>query len=385
MASFEYDKLRQKYEEFANPVAQILVNGKDVVQNKYGFSISDIEVEMTSGFEAAIATFWIYGCYDKQASTFRFDDLKKYIFMGSSVIINLGYGIALREIFRGFISRVSFSFHEGEDAVPGVEITAMDVKGIMMAGNYSKQLKASSFSDGAKEILQNTAYTKLQSNEIITKLDITDTPDKKAGGGTSQGDKATDKTVEMVCESDYEFVVKAAKKFNYEFFSIGGTIYFRKAKNNKEILIEAGPGDGLRQFDIGYDLTGLVEKVEVRGMDVGKSKKISASKKLKNKVSQGNKAKPLLSKSQKVYLDPTISSQEEAGYRAEYLMEDISYRLGTLEAEFIGLPELTPGRFMKIKGLGTAASNTFYLATVRHIMDSERGYVTKVVGKTASV
>ena len=385
MASFEYDKLRQKYEEFANPVAQILVNGKDVVQNKYGFSISDIEVEMTSGFEAAIATFWIYGCYDKQASTFRFDDLKKYIFMGSSVIINLGYGIALREIFRGFISRVSFSFHEGEDAVPGVEITAMDVKGIMMAGNYSKQLKASSFSDGVKEILQNTAYTKLQSNEIITKLDITDTPDKKAGGGTSQGDKATDKTVEMVCESDYEFVVKAAKKFNYEFFSIGGTVYFRKAKNNKEILIEAGPGDGLRQFDIGYDLTGLVEKVEVRGMDVGKSKKISASKKLKNKVSQGNKAKPLLSKSQKVYLDPTISSQEEAGYRAEYLMEDISYRLGTLEAEFIGLPELTPGRFMKIKGLGTAASNTFYLATVRHIMDSERGYVTKVVGKPASV
>lgn len=383
MASFEYERLKETYEEFSHPVAQIMVNGKNVVENNSGFSIGDIEVEMTSGFEAAIATFWIYGCYDRTASVFRFDDLKKYIFMGSSVIINLGYGVSLREIFRGFISRVNFSFHE-ED-VPGVEITAMDVKGIMMAGNYSKQLKAASFSEGVKEILQKTAYTKLQSNEIITKLDITDTPDKKAEGGTSQGDKATDKTVEMVCESDYEFVVKAAKKFNYEFFSIGGTVYFRKAKNNKEILIEAGPGDGLRRFDIGYDLTGLVEKVEVRGMDVGKSKRISAAKKLQNKVSQGNKAKPLISKSQKVYLDPTISSQEEAGYRAEYLMEDISYRLGTLEAEFIGLPELTPGRFMKIKGLGTAVSNTFYLVTVRHIMDSERGYVTKVVGKTASM
>ncbi len=125
--------------------------------------------------------------------------------------------------------------------------------------------------------------------------------------------------------------------------------------------------------------------MEVRGMDVGKSRTISASRKMQNKVSQGNKAKPLLSKSRKVYLDPTISSQEEAGYRAEYLMEDISYRLGTLAAEFIGLPELTPGRFMKIKGLGTAASNTFYLVTVRHIMDSERGYVTKVAGKTASM
>lgn len=120
-------------------------------------------------------------------------------------------------------------------------------------------------------------------------------------------------------------------------------------------------------------------------MDVGKSKMISASKKTQNKLSQGNKAKPLISKSQKVYIDPTISSKEEAGYRAEYLMEDISYRLGSLEAEFIGIPELTPGRFLKIRGLGTGASNTFYLTRVRHILDGEKGYTAKVEGKAASM
>lgn len=387
MASFQYDDLKKKYENFAHPLTQILVNGKDVVDNKCGFQLSDIEVEMTSGFEASIATFWIYGCYDKEHSEFRFSDLKKYIFMGSSVVINLGYGIHAREVFRGFISRVNFSFREGEEAMPGVEVTAMDVKGIMMSGNYSRQLEASSFSEGVRKILEQTAsaYERLKSIEVITKLDITDTPDREETGGGSQGDKASDRTIEMVCESDYEFVVKAAKKFNFEFFSIGGTVYFRKAKNNKEILMEAGPGDGLRSYEVGYDLTGIVGKVEVRGMDVGKSKVISSSKKLQNKISQGNKAKPLVNKTQKVYIDPTVSSQKDAGYRAEYLMEDISYRLGTLEAEFIGLPELTPGRFLKIKGLGTAASNTFYLVTVRHIMDSERGYVTKVVGKAASM
>lgn len=387
MAAFQYVDLKEKYENFSHPLAQIMVNGKDVVDNKYGFRLSDIEVEMTSGFEAAMATFWIYGCYDENLSEFRFSDLKKYIFMGSSVVINLGYGIHVREIFRGFISRVNFSFREGEEAMPGVEVTAMDVKGIMMSGNYSKQLEVSSFSEGVRKILEQTAsaYERLRSIEVITKLDITDTPDREEIGGGSQGDRATDKTIEMVCESDYEFVVKAAKKFNYEFFSIGGTVYFRKAKNNKEILMEAGPGDGLRSYDVGYDLTGIVGRVEVRGMDVGKSKVISSSKKLQNKISQGNKAKPLVNKTQKVYIDPTVSSQKDAGYRAEYLMEDISYRLGTLEAEFIGLPELTPGRFLKIKGLGTAASNTFYLVTVRHIMDSQRGYVTKVVGKAASM
>jgi len=383
MAAFQYEDLKKKYENFQHPIALITVNGKELSDNKEGLAVSDIEVEMTSGFEAAMATFWIYGCYNQATCEFEFDRIKKYIYMGSGVVVSLGYGTHAREIFRGFISRVNFSFHQ-ED-MPGVEITAMDVKGIMMAGCYSRQLKATSFCDAVREILQKTAYTKLQSSEIITKLDISDTPDKTGIGGTSQGSKASDRTIEMVCESDYEFVVKAAKKFNYEFFSMGGTVHFRKAKCNTEVLMELGPGQGLRSFDIGYDFTGLVEEVEVRGMDVGKSKMISATKKTQNKLSQGNKAKPLLKKSQKVYIDPTISSKEEAGYRADYLMEDISYRLGSLEAEFLGMPELTPGHFLKIKGLGTGPSNTFYLTTVKHVLEGEKGYFTKVEGKAASM
>lgn len=382
MAAFEYSELKKNYGDFSFPLVLLTVNGKDISKSKAGFKASDIEVEMTSGFEASIATFWIYDCYDKTTSEFNFNELKSYIFLGSSVVINLGYGSVVREVFRGYISRVNYVFRDGD--MPGVEVTAMDVKGAMMAGSSAKQLRANYFSDAVKEIFQNMVYTKFQASQIITELEITDTPDKTQGLGGGKN-IASDKTIEMVSESDYEFVVKAAKKFNYEFFSIGGTVYFRKAKNNKEILMELGPGSGLRSFDVGYDLTGLVEKVEVRSIDVGKGKPISAVKKLQNKVSQGNKAKPLLKQTEKVYIDPTVSSQIEASYRAEYLMEDISYRLGTLEAEFIGLPELAPGRFIKLKGLGTGASNTFYLTTVRHIMDSDRGYITKVIGKAASM
>lgn len=382
MAAYDYQELKKKYEDFSHPILHMQINGKDFSENKAGLQISDVEVEMTSGFEASIATFWIYNCYDRITCEFAFDDLKKYICMGSCVVISMGYAGCAREIFRGFISGVNFVFRQ-ED-IPGVEITAMDVKGIMMAGNYSRQLKATSFSEAVKEILDKTAYVRLQSNEIITGLEITDTPDHDRTGGAGGGEKASDRTLEMVCESDYEFVVKAAKKYNYEFFSVGGTVYFRKAKNNTELLMEAAPGDGLQSYEIGYDFTGIVQQVEVRGMDAGKSKLISSSKKLNNKLSQGNKAAPLVKGSQKVYIDPTVTSREEADYRAGYLAEDISYRLGTLEAQFIGLPELTPGRFMKIKGLGTAVSNTFYLVTVRHIMD-DRGYITKVTGKAASM
>lgn len=383
MASFDYDSLKTVYDNFHYPVVVLTVNGKDFSENKKGLGVSDIEVEMTSGFEASIATFWIYGAYDKEQNRFKFEDMKSYILLGSSVVIHMGYGSQAREVFRGFIARVNFSFREND--MPGVEVTAMDIKGMMMSGNYSRQLLATSYSDAVNEILQQTAYVKMQADEIITKLEITATPDKNSTGGTSSGQKASDKTIEMVGESDYEFVVKAAKKFNYEFFAIGGVVYFRKAKDNPEILIETGPGLGLRSYEIEYDITGQVETIEVRGMDVGKSKQISASRKLQNKLSQGSKAKALIKKSQKVYIDPTISSQEEAGYRLSYLAEDISYRFGTLEAEFIGLPELTPGRFIKVNGLGTGADNTFYLITVRHIMDGEDGYVTRVTGKAAGM
>ncbi len=395
MATFDYESLKKKYDDFSHPISVIQVNGKNIadgttkIKDEDGteitlqFAVSDIEVEMTSGFEAAMATFRIFNCYDRVMCQFQFDDLKKYILLGSGVVVSLGYGGYVREVFRGFIARVNFIFQEKD--IPCVEVTAMDIKGIMMSGSYSRQLKATSFSDAVEEILEKTAYSRLRSNGIITDLKIADTPDKGGPGGTSQQQKASDKTIEMVCESDYEFVVKAAKKFNYEFFSVGGTVYFRKAKDASGVLMEISPGAGLRSFDVGYDLTGLVEKVEVRGMDVGKSKMISASQKLSNKVSQGSKAKPLLSKSQKVYIDPTISSREEALYRVEYLAEDISYRLGSLEAELIGLPELTPGTFIKVSGLGKAASNTFYLATVRHLMDGELGFVTKVEGKAASM
>lgn len=389
MAAFDFESLKLTYGNFSHPLVVVTVGGKDFAQNKKGLGISDLEVEMTSGFEAAIATFWIYGAYNREESQFRFDDMKSYILLGSAVVIYMGYGANVREVFRGFIARVNFSFRENE--MPGVEVTAMDVKGMMMSGNYSRQLLATSFSDAVREILQQTAYVKMQTTEIITELAITDTPDKSsptgapAPGASPGAATASDKTIEMVCESDYEFVVKAAKKFNYEFFTVGGVVYFRKAKDNPEILFETGPGLGLRGYEVQYDITGQVETVEVRGMDVGKSKQISASQKLQNKLSQGNKAKALLKKSKKVYIDPTISSKEEAGYRLSYLVDDISYRLGTLEAEFIGLPELTPGRFIQVSGLGTAANNTFYLTTVRHILDSDEGYITRVTGKAASM
>lgn len=381
MATYTYANLKTKYDSFQHPVIVLTINGKDFAKNKSGFIVSDIEVELTCGYEASIATFTLYNVFDKDDSTFRIKDAKPYILLGSSVEIALGYEKQARGIFCGFISRVNFVYEAGD--MPGIRITAMDVKGVMMANNYSRQLTATSYGEAVKEILNKNAYMRMSNQQIIKSLIISDTPDKPLAPPTPP--KTSDRTIEMVAESDYEFVVKAAKKYNYEFFTECGNVYFRKAKSNNEVVMEMGPAEGLRSFDVEYDITGLVETIQARSTDVGKAQLIQAKRKFNNKISLGNKAKAYIKKTEKVYLDATVTSQQEADYRVQSLMEEMSYRFGSLECDCIGMPELLPGKFLKIKGLGYPPENEFYLVRAVHKISDDRGYETKLYGKAASI
>ena len=189
----------------------------------------------------------------------------------------------------------------------------------------------------------------------------------------------------MVAESDYEFVVKAAKKYNYEFFVSSGIVYFRKAKNYAQVLMEVSPATGMKNVDVEYNVTGLVGEVEVRSTDVGKAEQIKNSVKLNNKLSKGKYASKLVKESSKVYIDPTADSKAEAGYRAEYLAEDVAFRFGTMEAEFIGIPDLVPGRYIKLVDMGDPVNNLFYITSVRHTMNAEQGFSTRISAKAAGL
>ncbi len=378
MADFKFSDLKNVYEGFEEPRIRIYVNGMDITQEEVPLVVNDVEVELSNGFEAGIASFNLTGVYDDEARVFAIDKVKKYLFLGSTVIVLLGYGVSLREVFRGFIARVHFVIpRTNANALPSIEISAMDAKGLMMANRHSKRLKATCYSDAVKEILSANTFLSQKDNNMkdFTTLNISNTPDKQdqgaGGGGGAGAGKTSDKRVEMVEESDYEFIVKAAKKFNFEFFIVGGMLYFIEAKKNTTPLITLTPYCGLRSLDVGYDISGLARSVEVRNIDMEQGKFVGDKKKAKTKISMGNKAKPLVEKQSFVYLDPTAQSKAEAGYRAAYLMDSIDYRLGSIQAEFIGIPELVPGRFVTLKNFGKPVDNNFYLTRVRHILENK--------------
>ena len=383
MAAIDLKELYKKYEGFYSPVARVYLAGVNPEENKkLGISIVDYLVEITSDLKAGIASFSVMNAYDIRSGAFRTKDLKKYFALGVDVKILMGHGSSITEVFKGYIARVDFIYDSDEVEGAVLRVTAMDVKGIMMANNSSKRLKANYYSDAVKEILDQSTYQSLKNSGIIDSISISNTPDKPEGGSAGE---TPDIRIEMVSESDYDFIVKAAKKFNFEFFTIGGNLTFRKAKANTQELAEITPSDMVLSYNVGYDLTGLVGSVVVRTLDIGKASKIESKKKNAGKLSLGNKAKPLISGQTYVYIDSTIETKNDADTRAEYLLEDMSYRLGHISMTLRGMPEFVPGRFIKLKGFGEAVSNSYYITDVTHEFNQGGFYITTIEGKASTL
>lgn len=374
--ALDYDELKKQYMDFTNPHAAIKIDGKDLIDKNEELALSDIIVDLTCGYEASVASFCIYNIFDRNGKGFVIDKYSKFIALGASIEIAMGYSSEMSTVFVGVITKVNFVYDD--PMIPYVRITAMDAKGLMMANNYSRQLMATSIDAAVKEILQSSTYTTMSTKGIIKSTNsIESTPDNKAGGG--QSDEKP--TIEMVAESDYEFIVKLAKKVNFEFFVAAGNIIFRKAKVDTDPLMTVSPSNILRSFDIEYDITGQVSEVEVRATDTEKAELITSKKMVDNKWSYGKSAGKLIKGNKKVYLDASVHTQAEADMRAESLVEEYSYRFGTLNCDTLGLPELVPGKFIEIDGLGKGASNTFYLYNVRHVMSRKGEYKCAIEAK----
>lgn len=408
--AINYTQLYKQYDGFRHPVIEIEVDGNRLSDaTKTRIAISDITIDISAGFEASQAVFCLYNVYDPLNTAFDFKSARKFILLGSAVKIYLGYNSIATTVFAGVITKVDFFYEENE--YPGIRVTAMDVKAVMMANNSSKQFKANTYSEAVKEIFDQSIYQTLRGDGAISELTILSTPDGGAAdaatsavgslipgagsltGGASQAGEAatqqaaakmTDKSIESVGESDYEFVVKVAKKYNMDFFVSAGQVVFRSAKSDTNTLMEITNEMPIKALNVEYDLTSQVGVVEVRGLDAGKAKVLTGKQKNSNKLSQGSKAKSLISGTSYVYLDPSASSTEEAQYRAKYIQEDRTYRLITLDLTIVGLPELLPGRFIDLKGFGTGVDNTYYIHSIKHTMDSDGLFLSRITGKAAS-
>ena len=221
----DYQKLKEKYEDFTYPMASVTVDGHVFSDNTAHLVLADLQVDLSTGFEASVAKFSVYNIYDQEDKKYLFSQCRKYLLLGSSVEISVGYANQLTKVFVGFISQVRFLHQPGD--IHHVEVTAMDVKGMMMANSFARQMGASNYGDAIREIFRKPVYQKMYEEGIYTQLEIRDTPDR------SENQQLLSSSIEMVSESDYEFIVKAAKRFHYEFYIDAGVVHSEKGRTHR--------------------------------------------------------------------------------------------------------------------------------------------------------
>ena len=73
--------------------------------------------------------------------------------------------------------------------------------------------------------------------------------------------------------------------------------------------------------------------------------------------------------------EPFARTMAQAQYLSQARMARRQHRAGGLSGHCVGLPELRPGRFLAVSNLSRPLNGTYYVHTVRHVLD-ETGFET---------
>ena len=343
---YTYEKLSAKYGAFRVPTYKIRIDKKELTAESK-LLIKEITIDLTCQNEAGGCIFEVMGAFNPTERSFDKAAMNTYFQLGKMVEVDIGY-IKTVNVFKGYISAVTVSL--GPE-MPIIRVECTDVKGIMMNNHITEQRTETKLNDVVSNILKNQCY-KYYYDDLH--IDMIETPQRK---------------IEIAGESDFDFLVRLANRINYEFFVCQGTVYFRKPMPLKRPLMELEYGYNLLNFEHRVSLEGQVLELEVRSSDIEKGKVISAVAKSNVQMSSGPSAKKALSKLKKAIVDSSVESEQEARARAEALLKKLNENFTTANIECVGIPEIVPGRFIKIKKLGEGLEGNYYILRVRHTID----------------
>lgn len=343
-----YSELIQKYQNFLTPVCNIFVGGKNISKdcNMIPESVS-ITLSLT---EASSVSMQIVNVYDREKS--QISSKAKNIFkLGNDVSVEIGYGSSLQKVFVGYIYEVGVEFSD----VPSLSITAMDVRRLMMdyeVSNYTHT--ASSYSEAFESVMSK--YSKLCS----TKVDSTETI-KEAG-------KPIDGIVQQ--GTDFNFVTQVlCKREEREFMVFGDTAYYRKSDASKPPIVTLEWGNGLISFH--KNTLYKNRAIEVLGYDMNKAPVVSSA----TATSDKKAVKPVAQQQKRLIIVPDAVDKAKADKRAKKEAEKERKKSQQGSGNCIGLPELIPGRFIKVSKMDTDIDGTYYIKQVQHQFGSD-GFTT---------
>ena len=159
-----------------------------------------------------------------------------------------------------------------------------------------------------------------------------------------------------------------AQRYGASILAVAGELIFDDVISKTAPIVTLTLGKSIRRFSKRVSLAHQVGKVEVWGRDVNqKAIKGTASRVTVN--GSGKTAPQWVSGLNDAVLrerNEYVRTQKECEALAQHRLNSIAMGFVSGEGECIGIPELIPGRYIKIDGADDKTVGTYFITRVRH-------------------
>ena len=192
--------------------------------------------------------------------------------------------------------------------------------------------------------------------------------------------------------TDLEFIQMRAARIHFELLVKGKKLVFRKMKEDDEGMYTlvwghaqrtlSGPNIfPLKHFNPTLNAGKPFPEVQLRGWDPRTKSVIVGKATTSDEVSMGgNKAGDVYTDAfrtpkKHVRVSSPVASQADADTFAKSILNNYAIGMITGEGATIGLPQLRPGKMVRIEGLGPLFNGKYRVETTTHTLDGS-GYST---------
>lgn len=338
--SYTYTQLANKYGNFCAPAKKIKIGGKDVLSSLH-LAVADINISLSMD-SASIVSFQIAGAYDEKTHSFL-SSVKDKFELGTVVEVEIGYLSNTTAVFKGFVASRGVNFSTAST----LSITLADARKLMMTGTKNRYYEVDYYSEAVTMVMKD--YSKLCS---------------------LKADATKEKLTEPILQegNDYNFIMHKliqGAKLDREFFILGDMAYFREPTEKTDVITTVSFGRELLSFSQQETYGGV--KFKVAGFDPVKGELIKGDA----EVSSPDGQKKATSKIPEYHIaSQTADTAEKAKKMAKAMAKRKKKEGKNGSAEVVGLPELVPGRYIKIEGMDSMVNGTYYIASVTHSIGS---------------
>jgi phage protein D len=307
------------------------------------------------------------------------------------ITIYLGYSGKLKKMITANLKSLSTSGFSSD-------ITRLTLTGYDASHKFLTDQSSGSTSNNNKKgiiIEKNDTYS-----SIAEKLADTAGLEKEVDPTTRYRPITIKKSVTYV-----EFLKDAAKRVGYDFFITNNTLFFINPRKERKIPKRKGKNDNdsnnskqsqlilkwhanLQEFAPTINMSNLIPEVEVRGnlpnsrklvvkkASVGDEEVVENPHQQEGNTATGSQLAHRLKHEKLEITDRNFYTEEEATDIAKAELNIVGDKLVTASGSMIGYPDLTPGQYIRIEGVGKQLSGKYYVTDVTHTIDAN-GYSTK--------